>query len=229
MGNILHYKRLISNRLVSFIIDSNEVRILSPKVSQEHRMMMQEKILAASMTLFSKKGFHETSMDDIVKESGFSKGAIYGYFKSKEDLFFELQKRSATLSLNELKSIISQEETAIAKLERAADLVFASMCEVSDEVCRMDLEFQLASSRMPNMRREFKKQQMVLITLLSDIIAEGIEAGEFRKDLDADNIATILVSTIGGLSNLLVTTGMRLDWDRIKSALVSTVRDGIMR
>ncbi len=65
--------------------------------------------------------------------------------------------------------------------------------------------------------------------LLSDIITEGIEAGEFRGDLDADNVATILVGTIGGLSNLLVTTGMRLDWDKIKSSLVSTVRDGIMR
>jgi AcrR family transcriptional regulator len=192
-------------------------------------MMMQEKILAASMTLFSKKGFHETSMDDIVKESGLSKGGIYGYFKSKEDLFFELQKRSTTLSLNELKSMLSQEETAFAKLDRAADSAFASMCEVSDEACRMGLEFQLASSRMPNMRKEFKKQQMVIINLLSDIINEGIEAGEFREDLDADNIATILVGTIGGLSNLLVTTGMRLEWDRIKSALASTVRDGIMR
>ena len=202
---------------------------MSPKVSDEHKMMMQNKILSASMSLFSRKGFHETSMDDIVRESGFSKGAIYGYFKSKEDLFFELQKKNATLSLNELKSMITQEKTAIAKLERAADLVFASICEVSEEVCRMDLEFQLASSRMPNMRKEFKKQQMIIIKLLSDIITEGIEAGEFRKDLDANNIATILVGTIGGLSNLLVTTDMKLEWDRIKNALVSTIRDGIMR
>ncbi len=202
---------------------------MSPRVSKEHKLMMQEKILTASMTLFSRKGYHETSMDDIVKESGFSKGAIYGYFKSKEDLFFELQKRNATLSLIELKAMIAGEKTAIGKLERAADLVFASMCEVSEEACRMDLEFQLASSRIPNMRKEFKKQQMVIIKLLSDIIIEGIEAGEFRKDLDADNVATILVGTIGGLSNLLVTTDMKLDWDRIKGAFVSTIRDGIMR
>ncbi|MFW9965210.1 MAG: TetR/AcrR family transcriptional regulator, partial [Candidatus Sifarchaeia archaeon] len=155
--------------------------------------------------------------------------AIYGYFKSKEDLFFELQKRNATLSLFELRAMIAGEKTAIGKLERAADLVFASICEVSEEACRMDLEFQLASSRMPNMRKEFKKQQMVIIKLLSDIIIEGIEAGEFRKDLDNENIAIILVGTIGGLSNLLVTTDMKLDWNRIKGAFVSTVRNGIMR
>ncbi len=202
---------------------------MSPKVSDEHKMMMQDKILSASRTLFSKKGYHETSMDDIVKVSGFSKGAIYGYFKSKEELFFELQKRNAAMSLDGLKSLIAQEKTAIAKLEKAADLVFASICEVSEEVCRMDLEFQLASSRMPNMRKEFKKQQMIIIKLLSDIIANGIEAGEFKTDLDADNIATILVGTIGGLSNLLVTTDMKLDWDKIKDAFVSTIRDGIMR
>jgi AcrR family transcriptional regulator len=191
--------------------------------------MMQEKILTASMTLFSRKGFHETSMDDIVKESGFSKGAIYGYFQSKEILFLELQKRFATLSYNQLKSIIDREPTALARLERAADLVFSSICDVSEEVCRMDLEFQIASSRIAKMRKQHKKQQVAIITLLEDTINEGIESGEFRKDVDANSVATILISAIGGLSNLMVTAGLKFQWDKIKNSLVSTVKVGIVR
>jgi AcrR family transcriptional regulator len=191
--------------------------------------MMQEKILAASMTLFSKKGFHETSMDDIVKESGVSKGAIYGYFDSKETLFIELQRKFATLSYIELRSVIDRETTALAKLERAADLVFASICEVSEEVCRMDLEFQIASSRIPKMRKQHKAQQMTIIKLLEDTINEGIESGEFRKDVDANRVATILISALGGLSNLMITAGFKFQWEKIKNALVSTVRVGITR
>jgi len=191
--------------------------------------MMQEKILGASMTLFSRKGYHETSMDDIVEESGFSKGAIYGYFDSKETLFLELQKKFATLNYNQLKSVIDREPTALAKLERAADLVFASICDVSEEVCRMDLEFQVASSRLPKMRKQHKQQQTAVIKLLEDVITEGMESGEFRKDLDANSIATILISALGGLSNLMVTAGLKFQWDKIKIALVSTVKVGIIR
>jgi len=202
---------------------------LSPKVSDEHKTMMQEKILGAALTLFSKKGYHETSMDDIVNESGFSKGAIYSYFDSKETLFLELQKRFATLNYIELKTVIDRETTALAKLERTADLVFASMCEVSEEMCRMDLEFQIASSRVAKMRKQHKEQQIAVIKLLEDTINEGIESGEFRKDVDANSVATILISAIGGLSNLMVTAGIKFQWDMIKTALVTTVRVGITR
>jgi AcrR family transcriptional regulator len=201
---------------------------MSPKVSDEHKTMMKEKILSAALSLFSKKGYHETSMDDIVEKSGFSKGAIYGYFDSKETLFLELQKNFATINYNQLKSVIDNEPTALAKLERTADLVFASMCEVSEEMCRMDLEFQVASSRLPKMRKQHKQQQMAVIKLLEDVISEGIETGEFRKDVDANSLATILISAIGGLSNLLVTAGFSFQWENIKNTLVSTVRVGIV-
>jgi AcrR family transcriptional regulator len=201
---------------------------MSPKVSDEHKTMMKEKILSAALSLFSKKGYHETSMDDIVEKSGFSKGAIYGYFDSKETLFLELQKNFATINYNQLKSVIDNEPTALAKLERTADLVFASMCEVSEEMCRMDLEFQVASSRLPKMRKQHKQQQMAVIKLLEDVISEGIETGEFREDVDANSLATILISAIGGLSNLLVTAGFSFQWENIKNTLVSTVRVGIV-
>ncbi|MFW9869033.1 MAG: TetR family transcriptional regulator C-terminal domain-containing protein, partial [Candidatus Thorarchaeota archaeon] len=64
--------------------------------------------------------------------------------------------------------------------------------------------------------------------LLEDVINEGIKSGEFRKDVDANSVATILISAIGGLSNLLVTAGFNFQWDNIKRALVSTVRVGIV-
>lgn len=45
------------------------------------------KMVAASMRLFSQKGFYSTSVDDIVREAGVGKGTFYRYFKSKEDIF----------------------------------------------------------------------------------------------------------------------------------------------
>ena len=49
----------------------------------------KNQILDAAMTVFARSGFHEARMDDIVQESGLSKGTLYWYFKSKEEIIFE--------------------------------------------------------------------------------------------------------------------------------------------
>ena len=61
-----------------------------PKISLVHEQKRRTQILAAAMTCFARQGYHATSMDDVVRESGLSVGAIYSYFPSKEDLFLAL-------------------------------------------------------------------------------------------------------------------------------------------
>lgn len=46
-----------------------------------------DRIVGASLEVFTKKGYHDTTMDDIGKDWGVSKGALYLYFKSKEELY----------------------------------------------------------------------------------------------------------------------------------------------
>ncbi|MFW9908478.1 MAG: TetR/AcrR family transcriptional regulator [Candidatus Thorarchaeota archaeon] len=201
---------------------------MSPRVTQEHKMKTQNVILDAAEHLFSKKGYHNTSMDDIVEKSGMSKGAIYGYFNSKEDLFLSLQERYSKLSLKDLTSLLSNEKSAKAKLEKAAILVFGAMCDIPDEACRMEIEFQVASSRMKKMRSRLGAQQSSIIDFLSGILEEGISNGEFKADLDVNSVATILVSAIGGLSTLHVTTGIKLDWDEIRNMFIRVIMEGII-
>lgn len=57
-----------------------------PKVSEQHRAGRRREIVAAALRSFTRKGFHATSMSDIITESGLSAGAIYSYFPSKSDL-----------------------------------------------------------------------------------------------------------------------------------------------
>ena len=59
-----------------------------PKISEEKRQARRDQILAASWRCFSRRGIHSTSMDDIVRESNLSFGAVYLYYKSKEELIF---------------------------------------------------------------------------------------------------------------------------------------------
>jgi TetR/AcrR family transcriptional regulator, transcriptional repressor of aconitase len=57
-----------------------------PKISEEKRQARRDQILTASWRCFSRKGIHSTSMEEIVRESNLSFGAVYLYYKSKDDL-----------------------------------------------------------------------------------------------------------------------------------------------
>jgi TetR/AcrR family transcriptional regulator, transcriptional repressor of aconitase len=57
-----------------------------PKVSQDHLAARRRQILDAALTCFSRDGFHRTPMQAIFEESGLSPGAVYRYFKSKDDI-----------------------------------------------------------------------------------------------------------------------------------------------
>jgi TetR/AcrR family transcriptional regulator, transcriptional repressor of aconitase len=57
-----------------------------PKVSEEHLVARRRQILDAALVCFSRSGFHQTSMQDIFNESGLSPGAVYRYFKGKDEI-----------------------------------------------------------------------------------------------------------------------------------------------
>ncbi|WP_344618374.1 helix-turn-helix domain-containing protein [Dactylosporangium salmoneum] len=72
-----------------------------PKVGEEHFAARRRQILDAAAACFAREGFHRTSMQDIVRESGISAGLIYRYFTGKDDMIAaivaEWQQRRATL------------------------------------------------------------------------------------------------------------------------------------
>ena len=61
------------------------------RASRAHR----EELIAAADDLFTARGFHATSVDEIALEAGYTKGAVYSNFESKEDLFFAVYERRA--------------------------------------------------------------------------------------------------------------------------------------
>lgn len=73
-----------------------------PKISDEKRAARQTQILNAALTCFQKQGLQATTMDDIIRASGLSAGAVYSYFASKEELIHA----TVTASLSSLRDLI---------------------------------------------------------------------------------------------------------------------------
>ena len=63
---------------------------MMPKVTEEYRLARREEIIAGAVRAFARKGFAAASMADILEETGVSAGALYGHFKNKADLVYEV-------------------------------------------------------------------------------------------------------------------------------------------
>ena len=198
-----------------------------PKVSLLYKENTRDKILDSAKRLFEHKGYHETSMDDIVEASGLSKGAIYGYFDSKEALFESLQEKDYSELLERAEKLLADEGPAKSKLERIADIYFLSHDSPSREQCRMSLQFSAASLSMRPVHGKVENQYVRIHALLTAILKEGIRKGEFKKGIDTHSIALVLFSTFKGLSVLWATTDTKIDWKSIRNALVKLTLDGI--
>src|ERR1700761_3479765 len=64
-----------------------------PKVKPETSKARRDEILEAAETCFARQGFHQTTIRDVIQQSGLSAGCIYGYFSTKEDLIGEIGER----------------------------------------------------------------------------------------------------------------------------------------
>jgi len=79
----------------------------------------RERILDAAVRVFSKKGYHDTRVDEIVQESETSKGAVYFHFPSKEQIFLALVDDFAGLLEKKLVSTIDETGDGVMAVDRA--------------------------------------------------------------------------------------------------------------
>ena len=80
-----------------------------PKVSDEYRVAKRTEIAEAALRAFRKQGFHESSMADIIAESGLSAGAIYGHYASKSEIVVEVATRIVGRRLLDIKMLENAE------------------------------------------------------------------------------------------------------------------------
>jgi AcrR family transcriptional regulator len=163
-------------------------------------------------------------MDDIAAESGLSKGTLYWYFKSKDDLFGE-----ALLSVfmnigQEAVAAMEQYSTASDKLRAVAQATvgFGKMVEGYFSLL---LEFWASSPR----REEAGQSWIGLLTeykdIVVEIIEEGVRNGEF-KPVDAEQLVWAIMAAYDGLAAYVMFIP-DMDLERISQVFVETLLSGL--
>lgn len=176
---------------------------MPPIVSDEYKEKKRQEILQSALVCFAKKGFEASTVDDIVSHSGMSKGAIYNYFKSKDEIYLALMERQTSDSRTKFKKEIAARNTALAKLDF---LIEAYMDNDPDEEDNKDLalvhfEFRLYSSRKTELKKTLtERYRDFFVDLIAGIIREGQKTGELNATIDPFVYADIFWAMINGVT-----------------------------
>ena len=169
---------------------------MCPRVTDQYKTEVKEKIVQAAITTFSKYGYDKTRMDDIAKSAKLGKGTLYLYFKSKEELFYTISENSIKELKEQLSKLFSKKEDLVHDAEKFYDQ-YRNLIHDSEKV---SFEMIAESSRNPKLRKALYEQRMKVYDIVIDYLRRQIEKGFFRKDVDVNAIASGLVALYDGLT-----------------------------
>jgi AcrR family transcriptional regulator len=154
-----------------------------PDVSEERK----DQILDAASEIFAEKGVHESRMDDIVAKSGLSKGTLYWYFKSKDEILFGIFDRMFKREFEVIDKLIDEGGTAT---ERLSIFMETGIQDIQRMMRLMPIAYEFLSLafRIKFIQEAFKRYINKYIDALVPIIQQGIDSGEF-KEVDSLNVA----------------------------------------
>ena len=177
-----------------------------PKVVPEYKEEAKSRILEAANKVFAEKGYHEATMDDIAKRLGVSKGAIYLYFASKEDLFEAMCKTAPQAFKEILYSSFSTDTNPV----QSATQFFDKMLKLSASNPGLSFEILSEASRNPTLKRILRQNHAEYEEVLTGFLAEGRKRRIVADTLDIHSLANSLIALWNGLETLLV-SGLPVD------------------
>lgn len=154
-----------------------------PDVSEERK----DQILDAATEVFSRKGFQQARMDDIAEESQLSKGALYWYFKSKDEIIIAILDRLFQHEFKDLEKLRDEPLSASESLWIFTERVIQDMKRMLGMI-PIAYEFVALASRSKVVQEAIRRYFNRYLTILVPIIERGIASGEFRE-LDATEAA----------------------------------------
>ncbi len=138
------------------------------------KLATRERILDAALSVFARKGYHRATVDDIVRASGTSKGAVYHHFPNKEAVFLALADDFAARLAAAVAGAIAERHGALARVEGALTAALVTF-ERNERLARLILlEAVSLGTTWERKRAEVHDRFGALIRgYLDEAVAEG--------------------------------------------------------
>jgi AcrR family transcriptional regulator len=175
--------------------------VIVPRITLAHEQAVRTRIIESALRVFAEKGYHGATIADVVRDSGLSVGAIYTYYRGKDELFLASCDFSSGQGLGELG-------TRLATGRSAADKVAIAMGFFLDALAGKPGEPDMASALVmqwsraeadPGIRASLARRRDQLATVGELLIREAVANGELPPWVDAPALTGALVSFLDGL------------------------------
>lgn len=170
-----------------------------PRVDDAYLEARRREILEAAMTCFSRDGFHRTTMQDIVRETGMSAGALYRYFAGKDQIVAAIaeERRAPNTAALEGASVSPDAPGALREL---VDDALRRLTDPREQRWRrITVQVWAEALRDERIMDVARKGLDGPVSTLADVIRRGQEDGTLPTELDPVAAARVCASIFYGL------------------------------
>ncbi|MFG2619828.1 TetR/AcrR family transcriptional regulator [Streptomyces sp. NPDC048507] len=163
-----------------------------------------QRLLAVATRLFAERGYDRTSVQEIVEAAGVTKGALYHYFGSKDDLLHEVYARMLRLQQQRLDAVAGSDAPVEERLrDAAADVVVTTIENLDDAMIFFRSMHQLSPEKYAQVRAERRRYHERFRAL----VEEGQKNGVFARATPADLVVDFYFGSVHHLSTWYRTDG----------------------
>ncbi|MBW8732187.1 MAG: TetR/AcrR family transcriptional regulator [Terrabacter sp.] len=167
----------------------------APRVSAR-RQATRDRVLEAASEVFAERGFHGATVEDICERAGFTRGAFYSNFTSKDDLVVELSRRHSEALVDRIRRASKREHASADEVLRD---VFAALADDSRERWLvLTTEFTLHAIRDADARRAWAAQQRRVRDELVSVVDEAVSRQGLTLPIPTDLFVRAAISLAQG-------------------------------
>ncbi len=174
---------------------------------ERERLQRQTDIMDAAERIFARDGFEHASMNEIAKESEFTKRTLYQYFVDKSDLYLAVALRLYHYMYDSLKEMELDQKTGLEKIE-AVFKSYYTFYKENESKFRIIYDIGNVRKQSDNPKiADFLKIDQLMFHNFAQLIVEGQDDGSISKRMDAKSLTTSLIFLFTGFLNQLTITG----------------------
>jgi TetR/AcrR family transcriptional repressor of nem operon len=158
-----------------------------------------KRLVQAALKLFASRGYHNTSIADILRESGCTRGTLYYHFSSKEELGYAVIDEELRLFAEEgAASHLQTNEHPIDRLLKALEALPSVTRLGTLGSSATDIAVRMASVH-EGFRKRFQANSEALIKHVADMVRRGIADGQIVDSVHPDQLAHVYYTVAGGI------------------------------
>jgi AcrR family transcriptional regulator len=167
-----------------------------PKVLPEYLELRRQQILDAAAVCFSRSGFHQTTMQDICAEADLSPGAVYRYFRSKEEIIQAMCLRGQAEDAEAIRNVLN-----LGNTQQILDELVRMYFEGADdrELCALNISLLAETRRDPFVLASVREGMASIREPLAQVIRDAQAKGEMKPSLDPEAMSRVMLGLYQGL------------------------------